>query len=274
MKDTPLERKQHESTGKHQGNLKRFLRDIQNNHERGERDKERAKAEVERLKGSQNASSTSKVPPTLPTERQSTSLPLSAADQKRQWSQLAEMGIQVPHQFRSEMAMPGDWSSLTTPSSQDLPPEDPLRIGVRKRKATDEEEEEEDQLVHQATTSRGWGSTTKVFPGKDTADLSSLLSGTIPLGKKQTKGTAGVTAQDGKPSSPTKPKLEPGSESLQSYKADPLSKQVDEALENSPSTTQPIIKTEGNAVDDSSQLNQPPPETQVPVFKKRKPKGS
>lgn len=273
MKDTPLERKQHENTGKHQGNLKRFLRDIQNNHERGERDKERAKAEVERLKGSQNASSTSKGPSVLPTERQPTSLPLSAADQKRQWSQLAEMGIQVPGQFRNEMAMPGDWNSLPTPSSQDLPPEDPLSIGVRKRKATDEEEEEA-LLVHQATASRGWGSTTKVFPGQDTADLSSLLSGTVSLGKKQTKGTAGVTAQDGKPSSPTKHKLEPGSESLQSYKADPLSKQVGEALEHSPSTNQPIIKTEGSAVDDSSQLNQTPPETQVPVFKKRKPKAS
>ena len=270
MKDTPLERKQHEATGKHQGNLRRFLRDIQNNHERGERDKERAKAEVERLKGSQNASSTTKTPSVPVTQRQSTSGPLSAADQKRQWSQLAEMGIQVPEQFRNEMALPGDWSSLPTSSSQDLPPEDPLSIGVRKRKATDEEEEEE--LIHQAPISRGWGNTTKVFPGQDSSDLSSLLSGTVPLSKKQIKGKAQAPTQEGNPSIPAKHKLEPDPEDVKSPKAGSLSQQVGVVLEQSPST-KPIIKTEENPANDSSQLDQTPAEIQVPVFKKRKPKG-
>ncbi|KIV88919.1 hypothetical protein PV10_08546 [Exophiala mesophila] len=269
VKDTPLERKQHEATGKHQGNLRRFLRDIQNNHERGERDKERAKAEVERLKGSQNASTT-KTPSVPATQRQSTSGPLSAADQKRQWSQLAEMGIQVPEQFRSEMAIPGDWSSLPTSSSQDLPPEDPLSIGVRKRKATDEEEEEE--LIHQAPISRGWGNTTKVFPGQDSSDLSSLLSGTVALSKKSIKAKGEATTQEGKPSIPAKYKLEPDSEDVKSSEAGSLSKQVGEGLEHSLST-KPIIKTEENPVNDSSQLDQTPAEIQVPVFKKRKPKG-
>src|SRR5256885_11873454 len=49
VKDTKFERAQHEATGKHQGNLRRFLKSIQDGHERGEREKQRARAEVERL---------------------------------------------------------------------------------------------------------------------------------------------------------------------------------------------------------------------------------
>ncbi len=51
VRDTKLERTNHDATPKHQGNLKRFLKDLHRGHEKDEKDKERAKAEVARLNG-------------------------------------------------------------------------------------------------------------------------------------------------------------------------------------------------------------------------------
>lgn len=106
----------------------------------------------------------------------------TAADQKRQWAQLAEMGIQVPEQFRSEMAMAGDWSVVSQKPATELSTEECLSTGVKKRKYEGQEEEEE---AGETVARRGWGSTTRRYPGKDTTDLDDLLSGTIPLKKER-----------------------------------------------------------------------------------------
>jgi hypothetical protein len=190
VKDTAFERKQHESTAKHQNNLKRFLRDIQNNHERSERDKLRAKAEVDRLKGTFGSSSSeptntpnSVAQPDPPTSRKSAPVLQSAADQKRQWAQLADLGIKVPEKARSEMAMAGDWAVISNQATTEEKREPPLSVGVKKRKFEGQEEEEE--AGEGIVAKRGWGATTKRFPGHDNADLDDLLSGSISVVKRE-----------------------------------------------------------------------------------------
>ena len=190
MRDTAFEKRQHEATAKHQNNLKRFLRDIQNNHERGEREKERAKAEVERLNkvvGSGPTTSaaitTSVTPKPVATARKAPAARLTSEDQKRQWTQLAQLGIEVPDDYRAEMAMAGAWKAVPQTRNQEIDPAaDTLSIGVRKRKL-DEEEQEDLEAGNEPTARRVWGKSTRTYPGDETENLDDLLSGSITLKK-------------------------------------------------------------------------------------------
>ncbi|CAD6584613.1 MAG: WW domain binding protein 4 [Alectoria sarmentosa] len=194
VRDTKLEKTNHEATPKHQGNLKRFLRDLHKGHERDERDKQRAKDEVDRLNGVISGSGSSSGGP--PWEKKSAIPPLSTsgkqqatpADRKRQLAQLAEMGVAVPEDFRREMAMAGDWQTTSERVIYDndfLKKEEDsedvkfggLNVGVRKRKFEGQEEEEE---AGETVIRKGWGSTLRTYPGAggDENDLDSLLKST------------------------------------------------------------------------------------------------
>lgn len=188
MKDTKFERTQHEATGRHQGNLKRFLRGIQNDHEKDEREKQRARAEVERLNKAVGGPSTLSDPGQTQSVRRPASASTSqatVADRKRQMAQLAEMGIAVPDEYRGEMALAGDWQIV---SQKPVNPEElinenpPLSIGVRKRKLEGQEEEEEEAGA--ALKRRGWGSTIKEYPSLEKPDLEALLAGTHRVKKE------------------------------------------------------------------------------------------
>ncbi|KAI9695800.1 MAG: hypothetical protein M1836_006066 [Candelina mexicana] len=186
VRDTKFERTQHEATPKHQGNLKRFLRDLHRGHEREERDKQRAKNEVERLNGVVTGSpgGTTSSNPTW--KRKSAIAPVSSAnkqvsvaERKQQLAQLAEMGVAIPEEFRRDMAMVGDWQTLSErviepglkkEEGEDIKPE-VHSIGVRKRKYHGEEEEE----AVETNVRKGWGSRIKVHPGQDDGDLDALL---------------------------------------------------------------------------------------------------
>ena len=193
VRDTKLEKTNHEATPKHQGNLKRFLRELHKGHEREARDKQRAKDEVDRLNGVVSASRPQKEG--APWERRSAIPPAIAggnqqatpADRKRQLAQLAEMGVAVPEDFRREMAMAGDWQITSERPVYDNDfakkeePEDVkpggLNVGIRKRKFEGQEEEEE---AGETVVRRGWGSTIRAYPGSggDEDDLDALLHGT------------------------------------------------------------------------------------------------
>ena len=181
VKDTKFERTQHEATGKHQGNLRRFLKGIQDGQERSEREKGRAKAEVDRLNKVVGGSSAKPGSHNVATAMKSSSLPVtpqpSIAERKKQLAQLAEMGVAVPDEFRAEMAMAGDWKVVSQKPLEDTTAEDPLNVGVRKRKYEGQEEEEEAGGV---VARHGWGSTSKKYPGAgngDAPNLDVLLSG-------------------------------------------------------------------------------------------------
>ncbi|ROT43751.1 hypothetical protein SODALDRAFT_355974 [Sodiomyces alkalinus F11] len=194
VRDTKLERANHEATGKHQGALKRFMRDLHRNHEREERDKERAKREIERLNGvvsgtgSGSGSSSSRQNATA---SGSSSRPTpTAAELARQREELAQLGVAMPSVFRGEMAMPGEWTVTKTRVIQDDEGNAAAAAagsgrndakvtakatGVRKRVMTEEEKEAEEAAKALFKRQRRWGGT-KTMP-EDDAELEALLSG-------------------------------------------------------------------------------------------------
>ena len=193
MRDTKLEKTNHEATPKHQGNLKRFLRDLHKGHERDERDKQRAKDEVDRLNGVVSVSSSKsggalwERRSAIPSASAGVNQQATPADRKRQLAQLAEMGVAVPEDFRREMAMAGDWQILSEKlvyendsvkkeeHNEDVKPGG-LNLGVRKRRFEGQEEEEAGEIA----VKKGWGSTIRTYPGakEDDDDLDTLLGAT------------------------------------------------------------------------------------------------
>ncbi|GJC98881.1 U1 zinc finger protein [Colletotrichum higginsianum] len=203
VRDTKLERQNHEATGKHQGALKRFLRDLHRGHEQEEREKERAKREVERLKGIAPGSSASAFSaPSFPRPGGSSGAPAPSsaeAQRKQQMEQLAGLGVSIPTAFRGDMAMAGEWTvTATKVIDPDAPREKPVEakaVGVRKRERTDEEKEEEEAVRGLFKKRKGWGST-RMMP-EDDGDLDALLSSNTLLRavKKEEEEEVGEPAE-------------------------------------------------------------------------------
>ncbi|KAG9815650.1 U1 zinc finger domain-containing protein, partial [Aureobasidium melanogenum] len=189
VRDTALEKKSHEATPKHQNNIQRSLRDIHKKTEREDREKQRAKDEVARLNGlvSGKQQSTSSVAsasqPSAPRLKSTAPTgPASIAERKRQMEQLAAMGVAIPEEYRRDMSIQGEWSTVSeTPvysrpvkSASDDEDEDTKAFGVRKRKLDDEEE------PGLKLAPKAWGSRLKSYPGASSnaeEDLDALLSG-------------------------------------------------------------------------------------------------
>ncbi|KAL9636926.1 MAG: hypothetical protein Q9164_002518 [Protoblastenia rupestris] len=285
VKDTKLEKTNHEATPKHQGNLQRFLRQLHHGHEREEREKQRAKSEVDRLNGvvpgskaTNTAIRASAIPQSSQTNRQA-----SLAERKKQLQQLAEMGVAVPEDFRREMAMAGDWQTTAQRVIYDTPPKsegiqkeeegeeskrNTLNVGVRKRKYKGQEEEEE---AGEKVARRGWGSTTRTYPeaAGEEDDLETLLQNTIQAKRSETVAAS----------------LNPTQAALNAGRADSGSIKTESV---SPSSALPLIKQEESrttpALTDAMapQTTEQAPETTkegVPsepgvLFKKRKSKAT
>ncbi|KAI9782733.1 MAG: hypothetical protein M1839_004721 [Geoglossum umbratile] len=263
VRDTKLEKQNHEATPKHQGNLKRFIRDLHRGHERDEREKQRAKDEVERLNnvvsGTAAGSSSHPAPPwrnkpatlpTPPTPRQ-----ITPAERKQQIAQLAELGVAIPDEFRGEMAMAGEWQTVSERvierhEDEDVKP-DAHSTGVRKRKLLGEGSDGEDGGT---ATKINWGSTIKTHPGAgdDLHDLDALLrKKTTIKGKDKAKQLTGdVPPKDGHPTDESFIKREDS--------------ERDEKIPRPP--------PEGSLKDDVEVKVEEPPPGEV-VFKKRKSKN-
>lgn len=278
VRDTAFEKRQHEATSKHQNNLKRFLRDIQNNHEREEREKERAKAEVERLNKVVGSAPTTSAATTASTSakpaataRKAPAARLTSEDQKRQWSQLAQLGIEVPDDYRAEMAMAGAWKAVPQTRNQEIDSAaDTLSIGVRKRKL-DEQEQEDLEAGNATNTRRVWGRTTRTYPGDETQNLDDLLSGNITLKKDKQEQDMKQEAEPAEAREARATATPDGSPD-----AKPASR--GNAVHAKPDSSDDSImrvKSEsagGDAGDPS--LNHIAEETPIPVFKKRKAKAA
>ncbi|OJD15573.1 hypothetical protein AJ78_04163 [Emergomyces pasteurianus Ep9510] len=205
VRDTAFERTQHEATGKHQGSLRRFLRDIHRNNERDERENQKAKNEIERLKGVVSGTAKTRDQQRPPWKRglgagtgaglatganseSSASLSVNAEQRKRQLAQLVEMGVAIPEEFRPELALAGDWKAIEETAGEKHGSEADalaaLNVGVRKRKFEGQEEEE---AAGETVMRKGWGSTTREFPGgKETEeDLDALLEKTAELKRRR-----------------------------------------------------------------------------------------
>ena len=133
------------------------------------------------------------------------------AERKQQLSQLAAMGVAVPDDFRKEMAMAGDWQTVSERPVYDTIKQEgalndtklyhaddnpeALNKGVRKRKydGQDEEEETGERIVR-----KGWCSTTRMYPpATGDVDLDVLLNGTkIKQRQPIDEGPASSTTND------------------------------------------------------------------------------
>lgn len=191
VRDTKLERQNHEATARHQGALKRFLRDLHRGHEKEERDKERARQEIERVSGvvsgSKPGGSSSSGPSTTTTTTKASSSSGSSSDAlKKQREQLAELGVAMPSELRPEMAIAGEWQVTSTRVIRDDADEETKAAGkatgVRKRETTEEQREEENAVQGLFKKPRRWGRDSKAMPAEEDAELDALLSGSV-LGK-------------------------------------------------------------------------------------------
>ena len=204
VRDTKLERQNHESTGKHQGAIKRFLRDLHRGHEREDREKQRAKDEVARLNGlTPVGGPAAGARPggegggggapwrrtTTATNTVSNNAGINPAERAKQIKQLAEMGVVVPDEFRKEMAMTGEWEIVSQKaigaedpevvkhesgdSKQDIKSEAPLNVGVKRRRVEGQDEMEE---AGERVAKKGWGGTTRGWSDlNEELDLESLM---------------------------------------------------------------------------------------------------
>ncbi|KAL4932140.1 putative formin binding protein [Aspergillus undulatus] len=214
IRDTAFEKTQHEATAKHQSNLKRFLREIHRDNERSQRDSQRAKDEVERLKSSvtggggntQSQSQSWKKNTPAAAAAPAPMRPASVEERKRQMAQLAEMGVAIPEAYRGDMALAGDWETVSEtvvrPEGEEGE-EKQGTLGVRKRKAGADIDEEEEEAKKEAErfVSQGWGSRTRRYPGaKDEPDedLDALLASTKEVKKKDSGTAEGKDTTDGK----------------------------------------------------------------------------
>lgn len=265
IRDTPFEKTQHEASPKHQGSLKRFLRDIHKNNEIQQRDSQRAKSEVERLRravgGGSSTAKDDPTPTTATAPAPKSEKPSSLEDRKKQMAQLAEMGVAIPQEYRAEMSLAGEWQTLseTKVATDDLEGTS-KSVGIRKRKHEGDEEEEADEDVPGKTASQGWGSKLRTYPGaqdQEDDDLDALLSSNKEF--KKTKNT------------PTEPTPEEQKQELASpaKKEDGVPESTAAEADKSPD-----IKTEAPGGDSELPKDEKPQgeETAGFVFKKRKPK--
>jgi hypothetical protein len=222
VRDTPGERRNHESTGKHQNNIQRSLRDLHKKQEREQRDQQRAKDEVARLNGlvggkdDQAAGTKSGIAGVKNLGKSSAPEPpkmSAAAQRKAHAEQLVALGVELPEELKREVTGVGWWQTLSSsvvesdrPSGRtlaDIKKEEedsasasaPLSRGVHKRKAEDDEDARDEEA---APKRKIWGNTLKTYPGNRTEvadeDLDALLSGVV---KKPTQQTGSSTVDKG-----------------------------------------------------------------------------
>lgn len=234
VRDTPLERRNHESTAKHQGAIKRSLRDLHRSADQQEREKERARREVERLNGvvsGTGAPGSSSAGQrgghksggggggsSGPTGANAVSTGLSEAERQRQLEQLAELGVNIPTELRGSMALAGEWevtnvrvvdeSGASTSEGQNsgvaggagvIPVGAEGRaVGVkRERERTEEEKEQEEAINGLFKRPKKWGVGSKVARMEEDKELEELLSGGIPPPPPKKEKEALKTEEEG-----------------------------------------------------------------------------
>ncbi|KAK3401985.1 hypothetical protein B0T20DRAFT_403126 [Sordaria brevicollis] len=218
VRDTPLERRNHESTAKHQGAIKRSLRDLHRSADQQEREKERARKEVERLNGvvsgapgssssgagqkggGQHKSGGGGSGSSGPTGANAVATGLSEAERQRQLEQLAELGVNIPTELRGSMALAGEWevtnvrvvdesgSGASASEGQSAGGAGVIPVGAegravgvkRERERTEEEKEQEEAINGLFKRPKKWGVGSKIAKMEEDKELEELLSGGIP----------------------------------------------------------------------------------------------
>ncbi|KAG6009734.1 hypothetical protein E4U21_001482 [Claviceps maximensis] len=190
VRDTKLERQNHEATGRHQHAIKRSLRDLHRTHDREQRDRERARREIERLDGVVGGSKPGgEKPASSSSATTSASHGISSESALRQQrEQLAQMGVSIPSAFLPDMAMPGEWTvtkERVIGEEGDGEAKERLAMGVRKRGGRGKEDEEQDVVGGLFKRPRRWGREKKTLEAGEDAELDALLRGGVRLKGEQ-----------------------------------------------------------------------------------------
>lgn len=297
VRDTKLERQNHDATGKHQGAVKRSLKDLHRGKEREEREKDRAKREIDRLNGVVSGSG-----PTASSSFSSAAAtrdarsrfggtgggPLSEGERQRQAEQLASLGVSIPQQFRGELAMAGEWTVTSTTVVEEKPATDnpdAMAKGVYKRERTEEEVEREEALRGLFKKPKRWGRDPKTAIGEGNEDLDALLGGGLVVKRKEEEEEEEEEAQEAKEEEQVK---EEGPEEIVKTEPEAVDvKQEEDALppiKEEPSNGDAPIPADIPTVPDENpdvpsikpeDGDGAPAEAEAPavVFKKRKPKN-
>lgn len=198
------------------------------------------------------------------------------AQRKQQLAQLAEMGVAVPEDFRKELAMAGEWQILSeTPIHEaenikaemdDCKP-NTLNVGVRKRKYEGQDGEDEGE---ETVFRRGWGSTTRLYPGLNERgeDDLDLLLGKTQVNTRRSHVGDNKTAGESRPQDQTFVEQLVASETGQSTLERPPVKREDSGGIGTPLPLAPslALPDDDNVKDENTLLE---PEI---TFKKRKAK--
>ena len=227
VRDTGIERKNHEASAKHQNSIQRSLRELHKGKEREDREKQRAKDEVARLNGLVSGKASSggagagvigakSVPSMAPPQ-------LSAAAQRKAHAeQLAALGVQLPDEMKKEITGVGGWQTLSERVVPDDRPGGERSLadiikqegeskedvktgvadfnikGVHKRRAEDEDDARDEEAASRKKAA--WGSRLRTYPGRDVDEdqdvhLATLLSAVAK--KKQPEVKEEEAADDG-----------------------------------------------------------------------------
>lgn len=120
-------------------------------------------------------------------------------------AQLADMGIAIPEEFRPEMALTGEWQTVSQRvigEDEGDAPDKSISVGVRKRKHEGDEEDEDQET--KMFVSKGWGSRIREYPGaqQEEEDLDALLESTKDITKPKPTASAKESSED--PEAPIK----------------------------------------------------------------------
>lgn len=193
VRDTKLERANHDATPRHQGNIKRFVRDLHKGQEKDQREKERAKSEIARLNGIVSGSAAGSSGPSLSGSAKAPGLSVpkqaqATTSRKEQLAQLVDLGVSIPDEFRKELAMEGEWQVVSQRVIDPMEEKKPeaIGIGVRKRPAAGEGEDEEHDVKD--SKRKRWEATHRThMTENEDEDLDALLSKSLGKGKASDK---------------------------------------------------------------------------------------
>lgn len=174
------------------------------------------------------------------------------------------MGVAIPTEFRSEMAIPGEWQVTSTrvlrePKEGEESSKEARAMGVRKRDATEDEKEEEDAIRGLFKKPRKWGRDSKSMPQDEDTELDALLSGGM---LKRIGSDEGGAVKHEEP--PGGVKEEAIKNEVKVEEGEAIKSEPDDAAQG---LSAPIAADEGHKSEESADAAAPV------VFKKRKPKG-
>lgn len=178
--DTPVSKKNHDASPKHQGSLKRFLRDLHRANEREQTAAESAKREVARLNalvggpGSSSSAGASSFTGPSSLYKQAPRA-TNEEERKRQLKELEALGVALPDEARRELAMVGDWEETSVEArragSKKMTEKEMVQIELAKQQKRKFEQEEKERkwnaMDEDEKAMRGFSIQTKTYPGQD-----------------------------------------------------------------------------------------------------------